>query len=290
MHVGIARVEEAAVVGEVLHRELLAIEEHLAALDTGAGDVVDALPHKVSSVCLKLGHAKLFEVRPELHAGEGLPGVLLYLRLALPAHVAGPLLPVQLPTTRRLHDEAGAENVREFRAEAVAAAGDLLLRVIVVVAGEQVAEHELRHVDLVLLVYLDRKALAVVPHLYPLLLGVDFHLDGGHVLVPLQVVGGVHEDLVEDLVEGRDVADLAGLHGLVVRIPHPELVILLLNGADIRVGPEQDVLHLRLLLVDLLNRFAPLELAALLAAPALQGRLLDLDDPLALARRHRVGP
>lgn len=61
-------------------------------------------------------------------------------------------------------------------AEAVPSAGGLLLVVVEVRAREQVAEDELGHVHVVLLVHLNRDALAVVPHRDAPVLGVDRYL------------------------------------------------------------------------------------------------------------------
>ena len=122
---------------------------------------------------------------------QGLAGVLLDLRLGLLGHVAVPALLVDLPLLGGLDHEASAEDVRQLRAEPVATASHLLLGVVVVVAGQQVAKDELWYEHLVRLVDLDRQALAVVPDLDPLVLGVDLHPDAVHVLVALHVVSGV---------------------------------------------------------------------------------------------------
>lgn len=60
------------------------------------------------------------------------------------------------------------------------------------------------------------------------------------------------EDFVKDLVETRHKADLFVNH-LVVAVQDPHGNRLLFDGADIRVGTEQDVFELRLLLVNLLD-------------------------------------
>mmetsp|Transcript_87667 Transcript_87667/g.256283 ORF Transcript_87667/g.256283 Transcript_87667/m.256283 type:complete len:460 (-) Transcript_87667:94-1473(-) len=272
VHVALCRVKEAAVVGEVLHRELLSVQEDGAALVAGAGNVVDSLPHEVDRVGFQLGHAELRKVWPELHAREVFAGVLLDLWLVLPAHVASPLLVVELPLACRLYDEAVAENVGQLCAKPVAASSDLLLGVVVVVTGQQVAEDEFWHIHLVLLVNLDRQPLAVVHDFDPLLLRVNLHFDRVHVLVPLQVVRGIHEDLVKYLVECRDIGDLAGFHFLFPAVPHPERVILLLHRSNICVWSQEDVLYLGLLLVNLLNRLTPFQLSPCITALTIRWR------------------
>mmetsp|Transcript_96624 Transcript_96624/g.268611 ORF Transcript_96624/g.268611 Transcript_96624/m.268611 type:complete len:315 (-) Transcript_96624:137-1081(-) len=267
MHIPFAGVEKATIFNEVLHWEFLPVEVHRTALIAGTGYVVHSLPHERGCVRLQLAHPELGEVGPKLYARVVLSSVLLDLRLAFPAHVAVPLLSVELPLSRSLHDEARAENVGQLCTEAIPAAGHLLFRVVVIVTGQQVAEDKLGYVDLVRLVDLDRQPLAVVPDLDALLLHVDLHLDRVHALVALQVVCSVHKDLIKDLVQSRNVADVSGLHLLLFLVPNPQPIILLFHGADVCVRSQKDVLHLGLLLVYLLNGLAPLQLRAIVAIP-----------------------
>jgi len=116
-----------------------------------------------------------------------------------------------------------------------------------------VAEDEFGDVDLLFLVDLHGNAVAVVEDGDGIGLGVDGDLEGVHGRVALLVVGGVDEDLVEDLVEAGDVGDGA-VHHLVVLV-HPQRLRVLLDGADVGVGAEEDVLQLRLLLVHFLDCF-----------------------------------
>jgi len=151
-----------------------------------------------------------------------------------------------------------------------------------------VAEDEFGDVDFLLLVDLDGYAIAVVEDGDGVLLGVNGDLEGIHGGIPLLVVGGVDEDLVEDLVEARDVGDRA-LHHLVVLVD-PERLRVLLDGPHIGVGSEQDVFQLRLLLVDFFDGL-PRCGGHIGGAAALEGALrLGLHDTEEVSReREREG-
>lgn len=86
--------------------------------------------------------------------------------------------------------------------------------------------------------------------------GVDDDLELAHARVAALVVGGVDEDLVKDLVEPRHVRDALLHDALVLGVPHVHGRRVLLRAADVAVRPQQDVLQLRLLRVDLLQRLA----------------------------------
>lgn len=101
---------------------------------------------------------------------------------------------------------------------------------------------------------LDGDPVAVVVDGDAAALDVDLDLERIHPGVPLLVVGGVDEDLVEDLVEAWDVGDRAVHHG--AALVDPERLGVLLHRADVGVGAQQDVLQLRLLLVHLLDGLA----------------------------------
>ena len=104
-----------------------------------------------------------------------------------------------------------------------------------------------------LLVHLDGDALAVVLDGDGIGLGVDGNVHPIHIGIALLVVGGIDQDLIENLVQTGRVRDGAfddptgfGVedeHGLSGRF----------RRADVRVGTEEDVLELRLLLVHLLD-------------------------------------
>lgn len=83
---------------------------------------------------------------------------------------------------------------------------------------------------------------------------VYVHAHGVHGGVPDLVVRRVDEDLIKDLVQARRVCHRAEREALPV--VHPKRLLLLLGAADVGVGAQQDVLQLRLLLVDVLDRLA----------------------------------
>mmetsp|Transcript_100206 Transcript_100206/g.251234 ORF Transcript_100206/g.251234 Transcript_100206/m.251234 type:complete len:311 (-) Transcript_100206:12-944(-) len=290
--------EQSTIVGKAFHIKFLTVEVHVAALATCARDVIDALHHEGSGVVLELRHAELVQVRPELDACVCFARILLDLGFCLSAHVGIPLLLIELAAACCLYNESSAEDVCQLGTKAIAASRDLLLRVVVVVTCKQVAEYELRNEDLVLLVDLNWQPLAIVPDLdaFPLL--VDLDLDTIHALVALQVVCCIHQDLIKDLIQGWHVADAAVLHLPSLIIPDPQLVVLFLHRANVGVRAQQDVLDLRLLLIDLLHSLAPLKLATLclVACPFLQFGLGHLPrrrcQTFFLAsffRRHGVG-
>lgn len=117
-------------------------------------------------------------------------------------------------------------------------------------------EDQFRHVHLLLLVDLDGNPISVVTYADRVGFGVDDNLEGIHGGVALLVVGGVDEDLVEDLVEAGDEGDGAVDHEVGDGVEDPECLGVLFNGADVGVGAEEDVLELGLLLVHFFNGFA----------------------------------
>ncbi|KAG4937855.1 hypothetical protein JHK86_043996 [Glycine max] len=155
-------------------------------------------------------------------------------------------------------DKLCGEDVSELGTITVSSAGSLLLVVIVedvdliivVVASKEVAEDEFRDVDLIFLVDLHGNTVAIVEDGDGIGLGVDGDLEGIHGRVVLLVVGGVDEDLVEDLVEAEDVGDGA-VHHLVVLV-HPQRLRVLPDGADVGVEVEEDELQLCLSLILIL--------------------------------------
>ena len=103
-----------------------------------------------------------------------------------------------------------------------------------------------------LLMDLDGDSITTVTDADQIPLDIDHHFDGIHLRISLLVVSRVHQNLVEDLVQARDVGDGAIDHLLV--LVHPESLRVLLDGSDVGIGTEQDVLELRFLLVHLLDR------------------------------------
>lgn len=104
-----------------------------------------------------------------------------------------------------------------------------------------------------LLVHLYGNASSVVPNRYLVLLCINLNLNQAHGVVSLEIVCSVNKNLIEDLVEPRDVPDLlvdelSGAH-----VKDPEHLVLVLHAPDIGVGSEQDVLKLCLFLVDFFN-------------------------------------
>lgn len=116
------------------------------------------------------------------------------------------------------------------------------------------AEDEFGDIDPLLLMDLDGDAIAVVVDGYGVLLSIYGDLEGVHGGVALLVVSGIDEDLVEDFVQAGDVGDGAVDH-LVVLVD-PKHLCVLLHGADVGVGTEQDVLQLALFLVHFLDGFS----------------------------------
>lgn len=157
-----------------------------------------------------------------------------------------------LPPLGGLHDELLAEDVAQLGPVPVPAPGDLLLIVIVIRRGEEVTEDQLRHIDPLLLVDLHRDTPPVIEDGDPGALGIDIHLDGVHAGITDLVIGGIHQDLIEDLVESGHEGHGALDHGLI--LINPESLRLGFNGSDVGIRAQQDVFQLGLLLVDLLQR------------------------------------
>mmetsp|Transcript_73210 Transcript_73210/g.211973 ORF Transcript_73210/g.211973 Transcript_73210/m.211973 type:complete len:436 (-) Transcript_73210:19-1326(-) len=254
---GILLEEEADVVLERRHVQLLAIQEHRAPTVRGGGDIVSSASHQGRDVLLQHGHGESVKVGPKGDHREVLHVLALRPdgRRVPFLHVLFPDLLVVLAGVGVccLDDELRRIDVRQLRAVAVSATGDLLLAVVVVVARQQVPEHELRNETLVLFVLLNRQALAIVPDGDAPVLGV--HLDTDSVLrrAAHQVVCGVDQNLVEDFVQRRHILELPLHHPALGVIEHPLVHGLALHRADVGVWPQKDVFLLRLLLVDLLD-------------------------------------
>ena len=118
-------------------------------------------------------------------------------------------------------------------------------------------EDELGDVYFLFFVNLDGDAFAIVEDGDEALGGVDADPDHVHPAVPLVVVRGVDEHLVEYFVEGGHVVDLL-VGELDVVLPEDPLARFFHLGAtDVGVGADEDVLELGFLLVDLLDGFFP---------------------------------
>ena len=247
------------VIAEALHLEPLAVEEHLGVLADVTGGVINALAHQSHGVVLELGHVKLGEVGLEGDAGPVVGGLALgHYRFALLTHVVLEHLavPPLAAAVAGLDDKLGGEDVGQLGAVSIPAAGNLLLVVVVVGRREQVTKDELGDVDSLLLVHLDRDAVAVVVHADAPGFLVDVDAEGHHRGIAHLIVGGVDEDLVEDLVETGDEGHLALDQFVGVLAVHPGLLLSLLARADVGIGAEEDVLELGLLLVDILDGLA----------------------------------
>ena len=125
-----------------------------------------------------------------------------------------------------LHDETGAEDVRELGTVAILPANDLLLTLGVIPAGQKLAEDEFRGMDLVFSVNLNRDAVAII--LYSDLEGrgrldTDVNmLDGSAPRLRRRAykgVAGIHNDLVEEFVESGIEGEGLEDHLTLVLIP-----------------------------------------------------------------------
>mmetsp|Transcript_76281 Transcript_76281/g.220327 ORF Transcript_76281/g.220327 Transcript_76281/m.220327 type:complete len:343 (-) Transcript_76281:90-1118(-) len=248
---------QVRVVLEVLDVQLLAVQVDGALFRSRAGDVVDPLVHQGDDVIVEGLHAEPREVRLECHPRVRRLLANGHLGRLLLGHVTPESLGKALLTIGGFDDELRGEHVRQLRPVTVPSTHDLAVRIVVVVAGQQVAENHFGDIDLHILVDGHRQAAAIVPHRNRIRLRVDVDLDGVHAFgVADEVVGGVHEDFVEDLVHRGDVANLALHHPALHRVEDPQLLRLRLRGPNISVGSQQDVLELGFLLVNLLDALA----------------------------------
>mmetsp|Transcript_55687 Transcript_55687/g.97219 ORF Transcript_55687/g.97219 Transcript_55687/m.97219 type:complete len:262 (-) Transcript_55687:153-938(-) len=254
MRIPLARMEQGTIISKALHLELFPVQGHITPATTCTSDVKDTSLHQCQGVCIQIRHSKLLPIRIKLDLGVRLTSFSLDIGLALLGHVLGPFLLVNFAFVTRFNDKLCAKDICELRPVSISSSGDLSFTVIIVVTGQQMAKDELRYKHLVLLMNLDWQPLTIVPNLDSTLLCVDVHFDCVHLWVTLEIVCSIHEDLVKDLVEGWYIADPSVLHLSLLVVPHPKLVVLPLHGTNIGVWPEKNVLHLRLLLVCLLNR------------------------------------
>lgn len=94
------------------------------------------------------------------------------------------------------------------------------------------------------LVDLDWNASAVVPDADLPAFSIAGHPNLVHVLVILLVVRGIHKNLVKDLVQTRNEADLAILHGLILRVERPHVLFVALDRSDVGVWTLDNVFKL----------------------------------------------
>jgi hypothetical protein len=135
----------------------------------------------------------------------------------------------------------------------VAATGGLLVVVLKVGTGEEMAKDKLGDVAPVLLVLDDRNTLSVVLNGDGVARGINGDVELVHGLVTLLVVTGVDEDLIKDLEEARNEGDLLLLDALALGINNENGILHGLSGTNVGVRTQEDVLELSLLLVSLLN-------------------------------------
>mmetsp|Transcript_74386 Transcript_74386/g.188078 ORF Transcript_74386/g.188078 Transcript_74386/m.188078 type:complete len:312 (+) Transcript_74386:2044-2979(+) len=245
---------------EVGHWQLLAVQLDLASLACRAGNVVRPLHHEANNIIIQLCHAEFGKVRPKRDPCEVRAGEIGDLGRVFDGHVLFICLaePLFHGAIGRLDDEFCREDVCEFGAVTITASGHLFLIVIVVVTGQEVTKDQLWHIALVLLVDDHGNAFPIVHDGNATSVLVDGDVNQVHTCgVSHRVVGSVDQDLVKDLVEGGNVVDFP-VHDLACSfIEHEHVLVLVLRGADIRIRSEEDVLELRLLLVDLLDSLAP---------------------------------
>mmetsp|Transcript_1106 Transcript_1106/g.1789 ORF Transcript_1106/g.1789 Transcript_1106/m.1789 type:complete len:293 (+) Transcript_1106:4761-5639(+) len=214
---------KAHVVLEGLDVKLLAVEVHRAASVGGGGHIIGPPAEQSTDVLLELVHPEAFEVWVESHLREVLRLVVADDRLVAHPHVLLPDLLVLFPCAGvgSFKDKLGREDVGELGAVTIPATHNLFLAVVVVVAGEQMTKDKLWDVALVLAVHLNGNALPIVSHADVALLAV--HLDVNPVLgwTPDEVVRGIDQDLVKDLVESRHIIQLLSNHLSTLVVEHP---------------------------------------------------------------------
>ena len=116
---------------------------------------------------------------------------------------------------------------------------------------------ELRDVDIVLFVNLDRNSFAIVEHWNEAFLSVDFYFEQIHPSVSVVVISCIHKYLVEYFVEGWDIMYLLVSELQIARPKHPFAWLFYLCASYVGIWSYEDVFKLRLLLVDLFDGFLP---------------------------------
>lgn len=91
---------------------------------------------------------------------------------------------------------------------------------------------------------LNWNALAVVFDHYLTFLLVHGHFDVFHIRIILLVIGSIDQDLVEDLVKSRYVANLTSLHLFCLRVIDPHLLLGTLHGSNVGIWTMYDMLEL----------------------------------------------
>mmetsp|Transcript_110399 Transcript_110399/g.308694 ORF Transcript_110399/g.308694 Transcript_110399/m.308694 type:complete len:206 (-) Transcript_110399:204-821(-) len=198
---------------------------HFAFLWSAAGHVERSSRHQISNVLVELLHSEPRQVRPKRDLRVALPFVRSDGRLSFNFHVVIPALVILLPPRliSTLDLEPLGEDVGELGTVTVPTARGLLLVIVVIIAGEQVAKYHFRHVHVMLLVHLYRQALPIVFHADHAFLFVDVNLDVVLVLrVSLEIVRRIHQNLVEYFVQPWDVIHVHLLHLLLLLDVDPD--------------------------------------------------------------------
>ena len=224
----------------------------------GSCYVICAPGKESNDVGVELSHLETLEVGGEGDlgiVGLDLGGELGDLGLALGSHVVGELLHVleTIGSVDALDGEGGGEDVGQLGSVSVAASGGLLVVVLEVGSGKEVPEDELRDIAVVLLVLYDGDTLSVVLDGDGVGSSVNDNVELVHGVITLLVVGGVDEDLVEDLEKTGDEGDLLLHESASLGVKNKHLVLHHLGGTNVSIRTEEDVLELSLLLVHLLD-------------------------------------
>lgn len=163
-----------------------------------------------------------------------------------------------LRRTRR-DAEVATEDIRELGTIAILTAHDLLLLLVVVATGQQVAKDHLRDPALLCGMLLDRNTVAVILHADNQ--GVCRRLIARHLnlldrrttglAAAHQSIPCIYNDLVKDLVEARVEGNITVDHLATATSPSikdPALLGVRIRAADIGIGQLQNVLTVRVLL------------------------------------------
>ena len=116
---------------------------------------------------------------------------------------------------------------------------------------------QLRDVNFVFLVHLNRNSFSIIPDTHEASFRVDFNLDDVHPLVPLVVVSSIDKHFVKDLVECRNILDsfIGKLQTSLSK--YPFVRVLHLDASHISIWPYEDVFERSFLLVNFFNSFFP---------------------------------
>ena len=116
---------------------------------------------------------------------------------------------------------------------------------------------QLRDVNFVFLVHLNRNSFSIIPDTHEASFRVDFNLDDVHPLVPLVVVSSIDKHFVKDLVECRNILDsfIGKLQTSLSK--YPFVRFLHLDASHISIWPYEDVFERSFLLVNFFNSFFP---------------------------------